>query len=305
MSRCHLLLNRGAGGSDRGIDPEEVRRLVEAAFGAAGRAISTTIAEPRNLVAALRRIAAERPDILIVGGGDGTVATAAKELGGTGVALGVLPMGTFNLAARDLGVPLDVGEAARFLAKAEPVEIDVLDVNGAACLCTTVLGFYPEFSETFERRDHGGRWWRKALRLLTGLPEHFRRARPLGLRWSAGSRQGRVRSKFAAFVPGRYRESGGVVPAREGLRTGKLTAYLGSQLDPADALRAVADFVSGRHESNPDLHIVEAASMEIRIGRKRRCKAMIDGEILRLRTPLRLKILPRHLKVLAAAETEP
>lgn len=304
MSRCHLLLNRGAGGNDRGLSLAEIADQVRRAFGPAGYGVSVSYSGPRSLQAELQSIVDGRPEVLLVGGGDGTVATAAKAAGGTGVALGVLPMGTFNLAARDLGVPLDVTEAVDFLAGAAMAEIDVLEVNGAACLCTTILGFYPEFSERFEQRDHGGRWWRKTLRLLAGLPSCFRRARPLDLSWTADSGNGSIRSKFAAFVPGRYRDSGGIVPSREGLTAGRFTAYFGSQLEPSEAWRAVVDFVSGRLESNPDLHIAEATSMEIRIVGMRRCKAMIDGEILRLRTPLQLRILPRHLRVLTAPGAE-
>lgn len=299
MARYHLLLNRAAGGSERGLDLTEVEALTIAALTAAGHGHAVTIVDPHEIEGALDRIVSSRPDAVIVAGGDGTVATAVGKLGGTGIALGVLPMGTFNLAARDLGVPLDLTLAAQFLATAEAVEIDVLDVGGRPCLCTLILGFYPEFSAVFERRDHAGRWWRKTWKLVSTIPQFFARARALNLLWRTPEAAGRVKTKFASFVPGRYRETAGFVPARTGFHSGTLTAYLGTQKHPREAARAMLDFVAGRHEANASLEIVVAEQMELRVAGRKRCKVMLDGEILRLPLPLLLKILPGHLKVLA------
>lgn len=302
MGRYHLLLNRGAGGADRGVALSEVEDQVRAAVIAAGHSFVCTRAAPERIDPELKRIVALGPEALLVGGGDGTVATAAGYLAGSGIALGVLPMGTLNLAARDLGVPLDLAAAATFLATAPATEIDLMKVNGRACLCTLILGFYPEFSAIFERRDHGGRWWRKALKLMSTLPRFFARARPLDLRWKVPGEEGRVLSKFAAFVPGRYRETAGLVPARAGFHSGRLTAYLGSHKHPHEALRAMLDFVAGRHGANPALKQVEARSMQIRIVGRKTCKLMLDGEILRLKLPLNLQIAPSSLRVLAKLE---
>ena len=202
MARYVLLLNRGSGGNDRGLDAHEVVATVEEIFREAGHDIHSMLLSPGALDAALRDAIAAAPDGVIVAGGDGTVSAAARHLRGGPIALGILPMGTFNLAARDLGIPLEMEEAARFLAKAKPLPIDVLDVGGHSCLCTTILGFYPQFARTFERRDHGGRWWKKTLRLITGLPRFFSEARPIPLSWQ-GDEKGSARTKFSAFVPGR------------------------------------------------------------------------------------------------------
>ena len=64
-----------------------------------------------------RRVGA-MPDAVIVGGGDGTVAAAATIFAGQDKPLGILPLGTFNLAARDVGMPLDWQEAAKLLVTA-------------------------------------------------------------------------------------------------------------------------------------------------------------------------------------------
>lgn len=301
MARYHLLLNRGSGGNDRGLDAGEIIRKVEEIFRAHGHEIRSVPVEPGGIDHSLRQAVAAGPDAVIVAGGDGTVATAARYLGGTPVALGILPMGTFNLAARDLGIPLEIEEAAEFLAGAEALPVDILEVNGHPCLCALILGFYPEFANTFERRDHGGLWWKKTLRLIAGMPRLFSRARPIRLSWE-GDASGHARTKFAAFVPGRYKASTGIVPARTGFRSGTFTGYVGTQSHAAAALRGMLDYVFGRQEKNPELTLVEAARLELQGGRRREAEVMLDGEILRMRFPIRLELKPARLKVLTNRE---
>lgn len=303
MSRCFLLLNRASGGNQRGIDATEVCRTVETVFHEAGHVISSSLIDPGKIEQELKTAIASAPDIILIGGGDGTVSTAARLLGGTGIAMGVLPMGTFNLVARDLGVPLDFGEAALFLAQAEAFDIDVLDVSGHACLCTTILGFYPEFSNIFEKRDHDGRWWKKTFKLLTSLRSTFMEARPLHLSWQGDGGSGKARTKFSAFVPGRYKDTAGLIPARADFTSGSLTAYISTHHSPASALRGILDYTLGLHERNPELTLVKGNHMTLRASRRTHCKAMLDGEILKLAFPIELRILPGHLKVLTTAST--
>ncbi len=298
MPRYILLLNRASGGNERGLLASDVCASVEKIFREAGHDIESSIVEPEKIEAEIAAALSSRPDGIIIGGGDGTVSTAARLLGGTGIALGILPMGTFNLAARDLGVPLDIPGAAAFLAAAESLPIDVLMVAGHACLCTTIFGFYPEFSNIFEKRDHGGHWWKKSIKLVTSVPKIFARARPLSLAWDADGTIGKARTKFSAFVPGSYRSSAGIVPARTDFTSGTMTAYIGTHKTAAAAIRAMLDYILGRHENNPGLEIIKARAIELRAANRKHCTVMLDGEILRLALPIHLSILPAHLHVL-------
>jgi diacylglycerol kinase (ATP) len=62
--------------------------------------------QPGQLAGALTAATALRPDLLIAGGGDGTISEAARHLAHRDIALGVLPLGTTNNFARTLGIPL-------------------------------------------------------------------------------------------------------------------------------------------------------------------------------------------------------
>ena len=69
-------------------------------------------------------------DLVIAGGGDGTVSEVAAGLVGTGIPLGILPVGTFNNIAHSLHLPFDLPMAARNIAQGKTCDIDVGSANG-------------------------------------------------------------------------------------------------------------------------------------------------------------------------------
>ncbi len=102
---------------------------------ALGRRYGIEIVSPRSAdeAAALvhERMAAEqRPAVVIAAGGDGTVRLVAQELAGTGVPLGVIPLGTANDFARANGIPDDIAGAIDRIVRRSTRAIDLLEVNG-------------------------------------------------------------------------------------------------------------------------------------------------------------------------------
>ena len=73
---------------------------------------------------------AERRRPVVAGGGDGTVNAVAGKLAGTDTALGVLPMGTLNHFAKDVGIPLNLDAAVYNLFTGKIRKVDVGEVNG-------------------------------------------------------------------------------------------------------------------------------------------------------------------------------
>src|SRR5919206_2234799 len=109
--------------------------------------------ELRNTaVAALERAQRGEIDAVVVGGGDGTVRTVAAVLAGTGVPLGILPLGTLNHFARDLGIPLELDGAAAVIARGSARTIDVAEVNGEVFVNNSSIGIYPYMVLDRERR---------------------------------------------------------------------------------------------------------------------------------------------------------
>lgn len=110
-------------------------------------------------------------DLVIVSGGDGTVTACVAGLAGTGIPLGVLPRGTGNLLARNLGLPLDLDEALVVALTGTDRRLDVGEANGRPFVVMAGLGFDAAMlagaSENLKR--HAG--W--AAYVLSGL-RHLR-----------------------------------------------------------------------------------------------------------------------------------
>jgi len=81
-------------------------------------------------VSMARRAIGERPDLLLVAGGDGTVRVVCAELAGTGIPVAVLPGGTGNLLARNLGISLELEVALAALLDGSERRIDSVRVDG-------------------------------------------------------------------------------------------------------------------------------------------------------------------------------
>jgi YegS/Rv2252/BmrU family lipid kinase len=93
-----------------------------------------------ELTGVLDRVAAERHDVVVVGGGDGTVSYAAGLLAGTDTVLGVLPLGTANDLARTLEIPNNLAEACAAIADGKVVDIDLGRANGQPFLNVASVG---------------------------------------------------------------------------------------------------------------------------------------------------------------------
>ena len=115
-----VLLNRGGG--THVADPTSPD-TVAAALAAAGLDAKIELIDGGDCE--VRPSVAERGDkLLIVGGGDGTISAAASALVGTETSLGILPLGTLNHFARDLGIPTELEEAAKLIAAGNERQVE-------------------------------------------------------------------------------------------------------------------------------------------------------------------------------------
>lgn len=106
------------------------------------------VKDPEHLEATVKRVLAKKPDLVILGGGDGTISGLVDLLVGKGVVLGVLPLGTANSFARSLGLPLDVEGAVEALRNGRPKRIDLGMIDGDYFCSTAAMGISPQIAET-------------------------------------------------------------------------------------------------------------------------------------------------------------
>ena len=127
-SRVFVVVNAKSGNSS----PEEVRKAWKAhQVEGSGE---YRIHEPgagEDILAIVRGAVAQGFDTVVAAGGDGTVSAVANGLIGSGARLGIIPLGTANVLARELGIPLVLADACALLnGPNTTISIDAMKVKG-------------------------------------------------------------------------------------------------------------------------------------------------------------------------------
>lgn len=168
--RFTVVLNEESGTVVR-LGKDSIVEILQRVMSEAGVHLTLHAVKAAAIQDTLQSAAQSDADAIIIGGGDGTVASAATLLAGSQKAMGVLPLGTFNLAARDVGMPLDIEEAARALTTAPITQMDAMELNGRLYLCLIVMGFYPALM--LATPEYHGWWMVKAMRTLRDSLRHW------------------------------------------------------------------------------------------------------------------------------------
>lgn len=281
-----VIQNEGAGGRRA---PEEVAAALRVA-GIEAEVRLVDGATCRGIAAA----AAAGADAVVAAGGDGTVSAVAGVLAGTGTPMGVLPLGTLNHFARDLGIPLDLAEAARVIAAGAVRHVDVAEVNGHRFVNNSSVGFYPRVVRRRKKlRALLGKWIAMAfgaLAVLWRLPR-------VRLRLQAEGREAPVVTPFLFVGNNRYEPGLFAERRREALDRGELRVYVARFAGRRAFLRIALRWLLGRGR---DEDVAELSTRTVRVDSHRRAlDVSADGEVLRLSPPLRYAIHPGALAVLA------
>jgi diacylglycerol kinase family enzyme len=259
-----------------------------------GHDLELSLVSPEDIEEALRR-AADRSDIeaIIVGGGDGSQSLAASLLAGTGMILGVLPLGTVNLLARDLEVPLDLLSAVDALAGANVETIDLGEVNGRTFHSLAGLGFLARMARERQRARADipyARW----LAFLLALIRAVARVDRMSL-WIETENGKLLRRSSAVLVTNNiYRESEWTRPR---ISDGLLEVHIVRGWTWLPLVKAGFDMMLGRWRRTGRIESILAREIEIN-PRRRRIPVSIDGEVVQERAPLHFRVQRGALKVL-------
>lgn len=266
------------------------------AFAASGVSAEVYGASGDDLQRALRDAVKRNPPVLFVGGGDGTQSAAAGLIAGTSIALGVLPLGTLNHFARDLGVPSDWREAVEALVNAPVRSVDVAEVNDRVFINNCSLGSY---ADAVRRRDalqsekgHGK--WRAMLIASWSV---FRESRRFVFRISMPNSATTLRTPAVVVSNNRYTGSLFAASLRPRLDEGQLWLYTTRAHRPRELLRILWHALIRKIETAPELEAHAFADAEV-TSSNRSIPVAADGEIIELIPPFRFKIRPGALRVL-------
>jgi diacylglycerol kinase family enzyme len=307
--RTIVIVNAAAGAVASGrpvadasaTEPPALSRLQEAVR-QAGLQGEVVPVEPEQLPAAVKEAAASRDfDAVCVAGGDGTVSAAASVMAGSGKPLGVLPLGTLNHFARDIGLPADPGGAAAAISAGHWRDVDVGEVNGRVFVNNCSMGLYPEAVRGREsRRDQGAPKWPA---MLHAMRDALRRLPLLRLTLRTDDRTMRVATPLLMVGNNRYQTDLLRLGQRESLDEGRLWVYLTRSTGAGGVLKLGLRALAGRLEQTRDFESLCTQALQVDDRRRRRLAVAVDGEIDEFDPPLVLRSRPRSLRVLVPLTT--
>ncbi len=297
-----VVMNSKAGALVGG-SPDETARRIEQLFAAAGTEAQVVVAAGPNLEAAIRRFRDSDVDAVVVAGGDGSVDTAARALAGSGRTLGVLPMGTFNLFARDLRVPLKLEEAVPALVGGHVQQVDTAEVNGKLFLCNSVMGLMPSLVDARES-IRGKSLFQRLRDMAVAVGRLVRRYPRLTVTVDLGKGPQTITVRSLAVTCNPYEEKLGALPMRPHMDTGRLALYQIGHRGRLGMLWLLVSVVLGHWKQSTA--VSEWMTPELTIaGRGASIQVVNDGELLSLELPLHYRIHPKAQAVLMPALPEP
>lgn len=301
--RVRAILNRKGGTASLKSD-EALAGEVAAAFAANGVEADIRLARPDEIFESFRE-AASAPglDAVVAGGGDGTLSCAAGHLAGTGRPLGVIALGTLNHFARDAGLPASIEAAAAVIAGRHVRPVDVAEVNGRVFINNSAIGLYPHIVRAREaQRQRLGRSKRLAmLNASLRALRHFKRER---LTIDLGGLGAPLLTPLLFVGNNVYETSLLSLGRRARIDGGELCIY-------APEVRGRAHFIGlglrgliGLARQKDFVSLVGVEEAEVRSLRPA-LNVSMDGETIVLETPLRYRVRPGALRLIAPPDPAP
>jgi diacylglycerol kinase family enzyme len=296
--KASVILNAAAGLRPGQVQGEAAR--VRELFASVGVDADVRQVPGPQLVAAARAAAASSADVVVMGGGDGTIGAGASSLVGTGKPMGVLPLGTLNHFARDLGIPPAHEDAVRNVAEGAVRDVDLGEANERVFVNNSSIGLYPaavSLRDAWMERQSTHKWLAMGRAALATLREF-----PV-VRVTLRLEEGGVNLTTPMVFVGNNRYdtklfSLGKRPALDG---GELWVYLARDAGRFRFVRLVLRALVGRLDDSRDFQGIGLKEMVVE-DRRRLLRVAFDGEVCHVAPPLRYRIRPRALRVIVPRE---
>jgi diacylglycerol kinase family enzyme len=295
MKRTFVVVNAASGGGSG----EALASRLSALFESAGMSAEILLASGADISSKVSAAIAQNADLIVAGGGDGTISAVASALVDTDIELGVLPLGTLNHFAKDLGLPLDLDSAVAAIASGRSIRVDVGEVNGHVFINNSSLGLYADIvhhREQQQRRLGRGKWPALAWASVAAL----RRYPFLNVSVTLESKEYLRRTPFVFIGNNEYEMEGFALGERKTLDKGQLSFYIAQRPGRWRLVQLAMRALVGRLKQARDFDVILGREFVVK-SRHRRLRVALDGEIAMMSPPLRYRIRPASLIVVGTA----
>jgi YegS/Rv2252/BmrU family lipid kinase len=295
-SDIYIIHNPVAGTSD----PDHVKKTLTGILDDRGISYQLYQTGPDDDIANLTREAVSQGyDWIWAAGGDGTVSAVANGLVGGQAVLGIIPIGSGNSLARELGVPLDVKAACQTLLEdSQPHKIDAIRIKDKYYFLTVSAGVAARTMKTTKRAQK--RKLGRLAYLINGLRLMLSRA-IWPFKVSVDGKTHRIRATEviaanAGIIGYRILRWGQDILVDDGV-INLCSVRVNSFQDLLTALQGAA---LDQQDQVEEIHCLSARK-EIRIDSASRLPIQGDGDPIGT-TPVRLEVVPEAVSVLAPPE---
>lgn len=292
MADLEVIINAKSGVSDH----SETLQQLEEVFRASNLDAHISLASTGEELERLAKQAAQSPaQIVVAGGGDGSINLVASTLVGSSKTLGVLPLGTLNHFAKDLKIPLDLAEAVGVIASGHTALIDIAEVNGRFFVNNSSLGLYPSIVRRREKQQRlgYGKWPAFAWAAISV----WRRYPFLNVRLNVDGQEISSRTPFVFIGNNQYQMEGFKIGARERLDGGELCLYITHRTGRWGLIKLGVRALLGRLREAKDFEMMKTREVLIET-HHRQLRVSTDGEVTMMNNPLQYRVRPGALKVI-------
>jgi diacylglycerol kinase family enzyme len=283
-----VIVNRSGGTASTLGD--NLADQIHEAFAASDQPIDLQLVAASDLEVALAKVAGA--PVVAVGGGDGTLGSAAGKFAEAGSALAILPFGTRNHLAKQLGIPAELSDAVKVIAAGRRQRIDIARAGQRVFVNNASVGLY---TRLVRARDaiSGPKW----LGTIPATWNVLRRlhARPFKLSLDGSDRT--LNTPLLFIGNNTYSLEGGMVGERKSMTDGILSFYAVSARTPLQLIAMAARTLLGRADLQRDFCAITEAQ-NARIDGVGGLDIALDGEVERMQLPLDFAILPNALEVI-------
>jgi YegS/Rv2252/BmrU family lipid kinase len=272
--------------------PAELSALEQAANDAGLEVVHVT--QGLDCVSLIRERLRAGTRLFVAAGGDGTINAVIQPLVHTDAILGVIPAGTYNHFAKDLGIPLSWREALEVVVSGATKPIDTARINERFFVNNISMGLYPELVARREEKGRDYPRWKARLYAAFGTLQKFPH---VAVTLDSEHHQEVIRTHVLMISNNGYDLSRlGIQAPRLALEEGRLSVYWLPHMPRLSLTRFVAHYLAGRVREAPGFRSFRTSRIKVDSS-KPHLHIGVDGEVVTMATPLLITIAPQSLSV--------